>query len=173
MNYTQAVRTYHIKPFWDNEYQHLDYRHEPFNDPVSVNQWISQGFGSKICGLLCDMKSQQPRWNDRIIKYFTDMGWKDIGTSYYRMTSGTVMPEHSDLYKRYIEIFSLQGREHDIRRALIFLEDWKPGHYFDCMGQTFIPWQAGTVVEWTYATPHTAANVGFADRYTLQITGHL
>jgi hypothetical protein len=32
-------------------------------------------------------------------------------------------------------------------------------------------WQAGDVVEWTYDTPHLAANMGIDPRYTLQITG--
>jgi hypothetical protein len=83
------------------------------------------------------------------------------------------MPEHSDLYKRYIELFDLQGQEHRIRRALVLLEDWQPGHYLEIMGEPIVKWQAGTVVQWDYDTPHMAANIGIEDRYTLQITGHL
>lgn len=167
-----SFRTYRIEPFWDDEYRRLEYTREPFNDPESVNLWINQGFGPKICGEMCDMRAQQPSWNHRFIEYFEQQGWKDVGTSYYKMTSGTVMPTHNDLYKAYIQRFGLQGREQSIRRALILLEDWQPGHYLDCMGQAFVHWQAGDVVEWTFDTPHTAANIGFADRYTLQITGH-
>ena len=65
------------------------------------------------------------------------------------------------------------GKEHTIRRALVLLEDWKSGHYLEAMGEPVVGWRAGQVVEWTYDTPHSAANVGFADRYTLQITGHI
>ena len=169
----RSCKRYHIDPFWDDEFKRLEYRHEPFNDPESVNQWISRGFGAKICGAMCDMRSPQPTWNHRFIEYFESQGWQDIGTSYYRMTSGTVMPEHSDRYVNYIKRFGLQGREHSVKRALVFLEDWKSGHYLDCMGQAVVHWRAGDVVEWTYDTPHTAANIGFEDRYTLQITGHL
>jgi len=168
----RSMEVYHIDPFWDDEYKHLEYSHEPFNDPNSVESWLSMGFSSKICGDMCDMKKQQPRWNERIIEYFKNRGWQDVGTSYYRMTPGTVMPMHSDLYRAYIKKFDLQGKENTIRRALILLEDWKPGHYLDCMGHAFVHWQAGDVVEWTYDTPHTAANIGFEDRYTLQVTGH-
>ena len=170
---THSFRTYHIERFWDDEFKSLEYRHEPFNDPESVNQWINQGFGAKICGAMCDMKSRQPSWNSKFVEYFEARGWKNIGTSYYRMTSGTVMPQHSDRYVNYVRRFDLEGREHTVNRALILLEDWKPGHYLDCMGQAFVHWRAGDVVEWTYDTPHTAANIGFEDRYTLQITGHL
>ena len=170
---THAYSTYHIDRFWDDEFKTLDYHHEPFNDPESVNRWVSLGFGPKICGAMCDMKKPQPSWNHRFVEIFEARGWKDIGTSYYRMTAGTVMPEHSDRYVAYVRRFNLEGQEHKIRRALVLLEDWKQGHYLDCMGDPFVKWRAGDVVEWTFDTPHTAANIGTADRYTLQITGHL
>jgi hypothetical protein len=83
------------------------------------------------------------------------------------------MPVHRDLYKRYIELFDLQGREQSIRRALVLLEDWQSGHYLEVVGQPYVKWSAGTAVEWEYDAPHMAANIGLADRYTLQITGHV
>lgn len=169
----RKFRTYHINPFWDDEFKYLEYVHEPFNDPDSVARWIGMGFQAKITGDMCDMRSRQPTWNHQFVEFFESRGWQDIGTSYYRMTPGTVMPEHNDLYKSYIKRFDLQGQEHTINRALILLEDWQPGHYLDCLGQAFVHWRAGDVVEWTYDTPHTAANIGYTDRYTLQITGHL
>ena len=101
------------------------------------------------------------------------MGWKDIGTSYYRMGTGTILPTHSDLYMRYIDIFKLQGQEHDIRRAIVFLEDWRPGHYFEGNSRPTVNWHAGDVIEWAYDAPHMAANLGPTPRYTLQITGHV
>ena len=70
-------------------------------------------------------------------------------------------------------IFKLQGREHTIRRALLLLEDWKPGHYLEVAGQPYVNWAAGKTVEWYYDTPHMAANLGLEPRYSLQITGHL
>jgi hypothetical protein len=169
----QQFKTYHIDRFWDDEFKKLDYCFETFNDPDMLRKWNDHGFTNKICGDMCDMRSPQPSWNHRFIQYFEALGWQDIGTSYYRMRSGTVMPTHSDLYKAYVQRFDLQGQEHTIHRALILLEDWQPGHYLDCMGQAFVHWKAGDVVEWTYDTPHTAANIGWDDRYTLQITGHL
>ena len=170
---THAFKTYHIEPFWDNEFKTLQYHNEPFNDPVTVTKWKNQGFDALFTGDLCDMRFAQPSWNFKFVDIYRKQGWKDIGTSYYRMRSGTVLPLHSDLYKTYIKKFKLQGLEHTICRALVFLEDWKPGHYLDCMGRAFVHWQAGDVVEWTYDTPHTAANIGCEDRYTLQLTGHL
>lgn len=166
------VTKYQLDPFWDDEFKRLNYVQEPFNDPASVNQWLNQGYQSKIVGAMCDMRQQQPTWNNKFIQHFEQLGWKDIGTSYYRMQTGTVMPVHSDLYKKYVERFNLQGQEQTISRALVLLEDWKPGHYLEVMGVAYTNWRAGQVVEWVYDTPHMAANIGLEDRYTLQITGH-
>lgn len=166
-------KIYHIEKFWDDEFKTLDYIREPFNDPDSVNHWIYLGFGPKIVGEMCDMRCPQPSWNQRFIDIYESMGWRDVGTSYYRMTPGTIMPEHRDLYKAYVQKFSLQGQEHNIRRAVIFLEDWQSGHYLECQGHPVTGWRAGDAVEWIYDVPHSAANIGMTDRYTLQITGHI
>ena len=170
---TPAAFKYHLDRFWDDEFKTLDYIQEPFNDPASVDLWLSQGYHNKICGDLCDMRHRLPAWANTFIKIYTEMGWKDIGLAFYRMPTGTVMPVHSDLYKRYVELFNLQGKEQSIRRALVLLEDWKPGHYLEVEGRPYVEWKAGTTVEWVYSTPHSAANIGLEDRYTLQITGHL
>jgi uncharacterized protein YijF (DUF1287 family) len=88
------------------------------------------------------------------------------------MDTGTVLPDHKDLYKKYIELFNLQGQENWIYRAIIFLEDWQSGHYAEYDYDPFVNWRAGDCVIWRYDTPHMAANIGLLPRYTLQITGH-
>jgi hypothetical protein len=170
---THCIHKYQLYPFWDNEYIQLRYVNEPFNDKILQTQWISQGYANQFTGDMCDMRSPQPAWNQRFIDMFNEQGWQDVGTSYYRMNTGTVLPTHGDLYKKYIELFNLQGREHTIRRAVIFLEDWQPGHYAEYMDEAYVNWRAGAVVEWIYDTPHLAANMGPTPRYTLQITGHV
>ena len=169
---THAVTKYHIPAFWDDEFKRLDYINETFNDSESVERWLALGFPGKFTGEMCDMRSTQPSWNNTIIEIFDQMGWQDIGTSYYRMTPGAVLPTHQDTYKKYVELFDLVGQEQTIHRAVIFLEDWKPGHYLEVMDEPVTKWLAGDVVEWYYDTPHMAANVGSAPRYTLQVTGH-
>ena len=162
-----------IDPFWDDEYLHLDYEEEAFNNPLDTERWLKMGYRCNFVGAMCDMRKPQPSWNYQFIKIFQEMGWKDIGTSYYRMGTGTILPTHSDLYLRYIDIFKLQGQEQKIRRAIVFLEDWRPGHYFEGADQPTVNWRAGDVIEWAYDAPHMAANLGPDPRYTLQITGHL
>jgi hypothetical protein len=166
-------KIYSLDVFWDDEFKHLDYIQEPFNDSEDVKRWMAQGYQPKICGARADMKGRQPSWNHLFIDYFSAMGWKDIGTSYYIMTSGTVMPVHQDRYVKYVKLFGLEGQEYNIRRALVMLEDWQSGHYLEVQGDPVVKWRAGTVIEWIYDVPHMAANIGLENRYTLQITGHL
>lgn len=170
---THEIFKYFIDVFWDNEFKHLDYVNEDFNDTNMVKQWIDAGYCKKFTGNMCDMRCPQPSWNHRFIKIFSELGWKDVSTSYYRMDTGTVLPTHSDLYVKYIDLFDLQGQEHKIRRAIVFLQDWQPGHYAEYMNEPFVKWTAGTVIEWPYDTPHMAANLGLTPRYTLQVTGHI
>ena len=169
---THVVTKYQLDKFWDDEFKTLDYIREPFNDPFAVTDWIRHGYSGPFTGELCDMRHQLPSWNHKFIELYESMGWKDVGVAYYRMPTGTVMPEHSDLYKRYIEVFDLQGQEQTIIRALVLLEDWKSGHYLEVLGSPIVNWSAGQVIEWNYDAPHMAANIGLEDRYTLQITGH-
>jgi len=172
---TQDYNRYLVTPFWTKEsYQSLNYIKEEFNDPEQVAEWQLLGYDvSRLTGEMCDMRQPQPIWNDRIVQQFQRYGWKDVGTSYYRMMPGTVLPDHRDRYTRYIELFDLAGQEHTIRRAIVFLEDWHSGHYAECCGDPVVNWTAGTVVEWKFDAPHMAANLGTEPRYTLQITGHL
>jgi hypothetical protein len=119
------------------------------------------------------MRHTLPDWSSRIVEIYQGLGWKNIGLSFYRMPTGTILPVHQDLYKRYIDLFDLAGKEYTIHRALIFLEDWKSGHYIEVAGQARCGWRAGYTVQWMYDVPHMAANIGLEDRYTLQVTGHL
>lgn len=168
---TPAPFKYHLTPFWDDEFKRLGYIQEPFNDPASVDLWLKQGYTDKITGDLCDMRHRLPEWTNRFFKIYQEFGWNDIGLAFYRMKTGTVMPVHSDVYKRYIELFNLQGKETRIRRALVLLEDWQSGHYLEVANKPYVNWKAGDTVEWSYDEPHSAANIGLEDRYTLQITG--
>ena len=167
------VHKFQLTPFWDQSYKSLHYMCESFNNTEQLDLWIKQGYTSRFTGDMCDMRHAQPTWNQRFIDIFAGQGWQDIGTSYYRMGTGTVLPTHNDLYVKYIDLYNLQGREHTIRRAIVFLEDWQPGHYAEYEGQAFVNWRAGAVVEWCYDAPHMAANLGPTPRYTLQITGHV
>jgi hypothetical protein len=171
LNY--QVTQFNIPVFWDDEYTRLDYVNEPFNDTWQTHVWQGQGYSGRFTGDMCDMRSPQPSWNHRFVELFAMMGWQDIGTSYYRMGTGTILPTHQDRYVKYIQLYDLENKKESIRRAIVFLEDWSSGHYAEYADQPLVGWTAGTVVQWNYDTPHMAANMGIRHRYTLQITGHV
>ena len=164
---------FNLEPFWDEEYKNLQYKKEQFNDPVTMIEWEDAGFRGPFGGHMCDMRFAQPSWNKQIISFFASLDWKDIGTSYYRMDPGSVLPTHIDLYLKYIDLFNLQGQEHKIRRAVIFLEDWQSGHYAECCYTPYTEWIKGFTLIWDWDAPHMAANLGKVPRYTLQVTGHV
>ena len=83
-----------IDCFWDDQYKHLDYTVEEFNNPDDVELWFQQGYRCKFTGAMCDMRSPQPTWNQQFIDHFARLGWRDIGTSYYRMDTCTILPVH-------------------------------------------------------------------------------
>lgn len=165
--------SFNIVPFWDGEYKTLHYIKEKFNDPDTQIKWEDAGFRGPFGGWMCDMRQPQPTWNQKFIDFFTTLGWKNIGTSYYRMDPGSSLPEHVDTYKKYIELFDLYEQETAIRRAVIFLEPWQSGHYAECNGVPYTNWIAGSTLMWNWNAPHIAANFGMTPRYTIQITGHL
>lgn len=168
---THAVVKSHISKFWDDEFKNLTYVDESFNDNANVERWLAQGYANKFTGAMCDMRQAQPSWNHLFVTTFEAQGWHNVSTSYYKMSTGTILPTHQDLYLRYIDVFKLHGQQQRIRRAVMFLEDWQPGHYAEYMDRPYTAWHAGDIVEWPYDTPHMAANMGPTPRYTLQITG--
>jgi len=167
------TKHFNIEKFWDEEYKILDYTKEKFNDPETQIVWEDAGFRGPFGGCMCDMKKSQPQWNYKFVNFFHNMGWRDIGTSYYKMDPGSSLPCHVDTYQRYIELFDLKGKEDTIRRAVVFLEPWQSGHYAECHGVPYTNWAAGFTLVWEWNAPHIAANMGMTSRYTLQITGHV
>jgi hypothetical protein len=151
----------------DNSFLTLTYINEPFNDPNTLKEWKNIYGDIFSTGEMADYKQSQPAWTGDVIKY---LQLNLAGSSYYRMKPGKILPYHRDTYKRYIEHFDITEPS-VIHRAIIFLEDWKPGHVFEIDGYPITNYRAGTFVQWNYDTAHMAANLGLYNRYTLQITG--
>jgi len=161
----------HIASWWGLKHRDLTYINELFNDSESVAKWRSLGYTQKrFTGDMYDMRFDQPDWYEGFEAYFKT--WKNIGWSVYCMTPGIVLPKHSDLYTRYKRVHELPDSK-NIWRAVIFLEDWQSGHYFELDNTPITQWKAGNFVAWNADVEHLAANMGTTDRYTLQLTGHL
>jgi hypothetical protein len=155
-------------PWWTNQHRFLPYINEPFNDSASLAKWKELGYTqTRFTGDMYDMRNSEPTWIDPFRQYFP---WQHFSWSVYRMGPGTTLPNHSDTYDKFREIYNVHDTN-KIFRAIVFLENWQSGHYFEINEDPVVEWAAGETVIWQYDTRHLAANIGSTDRYTLQITG--
>ena len=163
-----------IKPFWDDEYKDLDYRKEVFNDEYAIDEWRKQGYDNDVdyfSGKMANHYDPLPSWHNKILDWVEEeFHLKDVGCCYYRMDTNDIIPNHSDAYNVYTKKFNC--KQEDVYKILVFLEDWKSGHYFEYEGKPIVNWKAGDWAMWIGDTRHFAANIGTEYRYTLQITGH-
>ena len=163
-----------IKPFWGDEYKKLDYRKEIFNDEYAIDEWRKQGYDNDVdyfSGKMANHYDPLPSWHNKILDWVEEeFQLKDVGCCYYRMDTNDIIPNHSDAYNVYTKKFNC--KQEDVYKILVFLEDWKSGHYFEVEGNPFIEWKSGDYISWVGNTEHFAANIGTEYRYTLQITGH-
>ena len=150
------------------EYKNLTYINKPFNDRDTIERWKSLGHNyEKYTGLMRDQSQQLPDWCFNVLE---QIPLQNSLITLYCMTPGTIMPEHSDAFVKYREILSLKETD-NVGRAVIFLEDWKSGHYFEIDETPIVDWKKGEYVLWKNDTPHMAANLGKENRYTMQVTG--
>jgi len=159
----------HVDPWWKHEHRDLDYHNEPFNNPADLDRWRKMGYThTKFTGDMYDMRNPAPKGFDidRLQEHFN---FEHLSWSFYKMTTGTVLPEHVDTFKRFKTLHDCEGKI--IVRALVMLEDWKPGHYLDLAVLNMNPLSAGDYAICEEPVPHSASNIGIEDRYTLQITG--
>jgi UDPglucose 6-dehydrogenase len=150
-----------IGRFWEaDSYKNLEYTKKLAPD-INGKVWDENQYGS-----LYDGTNPMPEW----INYFEGMfGLKNQTYTFYKMSPGETMPTHIDHYRTYQKLFDVEYKS--VRRVLIMLENWKPGHYLEIDGQGIVNWVAGDWFMWESDVPHAAANIGTDDRYTLQITG--
>ena len=150
------------------DYKNLDYINKPFNNQKTIEKWKSLWHNyEKYTGLMRDQSQQLPDWCFNVLE---QIPLQNSLITLYCMTPGTIMPEHSDAFVKYREILSLKETD-NVGRAVIFLEDWKSGHYFEIDETPIVDWKKGEYVLWKNDTPHMAANLGKENRYTMQVTG--
>jgi hypothetical protein len=63
--------------------------------------------------------------------------------------------------------------EENDTRYLIFLEDWKPGQWWQFNDETYTKWKAGTVLHFDFNKPHGSANASGFPRTIMQISHKL
>lgn len=154
---------------WNKSFKNLEYMKQPVTQ-TEIDDWKSKGYyHDNFTGNMYDSKNTMPAWVEGIGEFFPQLLNKTY--TIYRMDTLEVMPTHVDHFRRYCKIFNVDRSK--VRRALVFLEDWKPGHYFEVAGKGVVNWKAGDYCMWEPDVDHAASNIGIEPRYTLQITGHV
>jgi hypothetical protein len=156
-----------INPFWDDSYKNYQYIRRPALQE-EIDKWVSMGYDPSVSftGGMYDNKNPMPAWVNNFQKI---LPLKNQTYTFYKMLTLDVMPEHVDHFKTYMRVFNAEFK--NICRALIMLEDWRPGHYLEINKTGIINWKAGDYFFWESNVPHGASNIGTDPRYTLQITG--
>tara|TARA_A100001011_G_scaffold136693_1_gene144143 strand:+ start:8941 stop:9432 length:492 start_codon:yes stop_codon:yes gene_type:complete len=83
-----------------------------------------------------------------------------------KVEPGQTIPHHVDKH------FKLKQEHGDgiSHRYLIFLEDWKRGHYYEVHDQPFTKWRKGDWVKFGIDDWHLAGNMGDEPFYSAQVT---
>ena len=154
-----------VPKIWDDEYKKFDYVRQPITGE-EADTWRSQGYTHETTtGKMYDSRNPMPDWVNTIANL---MNLRNPGFVFYRMDTLDIMPTHVDHFNTYCRVFNKDRKE--VRRAIVFLEDWKPGHYFQIDNVGVVNYKAGEYVLWAPDVPHAASNIGVEPRYTLQIT---
>jgi hypothetical protein len=158
----------HVNPWWDSSFKDLNYIHYPLKNTHDLDRWLQEGYsGFTLNGGLYNMSQEMP---DYAQPFFTLFDWSNVGLAFYKMNTMEALPLHQDSYTGYIKMFDITNAN-QVWRSIVFLEDWKSGHYFEIDGSAHVNWRAGDYVLWNNDVPHYAANIGLEPRYTMQITG--
>lgn len=161
-------KTGHVDSWWDDSFKHLNYEIPELTNTYDIIEWDKQGFsGFKYGGGIYNMKNHLPDYAKPFLSLFN---WKNVSLQFFILKTMWAVPPHSDGYPGYLKRNNIDNINH-VCRAVVFLEDWKSGHYLEVDGNPIVDWQAGDWVWWRGDTPHYAANIGLENRYTLQITG--
>lgn len=158
----------HVGRFWSHDdYKKFAYVRQPLMES-EIDEWKSKGYDyvKSFSGSMYDNRNVMPEWVYRFDKIFN---FKNMTYNFYKMSQLEIMPEHVDHFQTYMKLFNVQYK--NIRRILVMLDDWKPGHYLEIDGIGFVNWIAGDYFIWESDVRHAASNIGTEDRYTLQITG--
>lgn len=161
----------HMGKYWDESFKNLPYVKQGVTDE-EIEAWEKLGYSSNhlksYTGHMYDNSKPMPQWIERLANSF---GMYNQSYTFYRMDTCEIMPVHSDHFRTYCRINNCTTD--DVYRAVMMLEDWKPGHYFELDGVGYVNWKAGDWFRWRGNVPHAASNIGPEPRYTLQITGML
>jgi hypothetical protein len=108
---------------------------------------------------------------DTFKKMAASLGLKDPVSRVHLQGPGNMLSMHVDFLKTKTSMKAYKD-PNAIRRFAVMLTDWKFGQVFQFGTHTWTNWRAGDCVTWNWSDmPHATCNMGYEDRYMLQLTG--
>lgn len=114
-----------------------------------------------------------PAWITRIADYIKDNhGLHNIVCTITRQNPGNSLPPHVDMYCTYREEKGIGVEDaKNIIRYLVFLEDWKTGHFLQFGNSVCCYWKKGDCITWKNGLRHLSTNAGTEPKFAMQVTG--
>jgi hemerythrin len=107
-----------------------------------------------------------------IIEYAKLHFQENYSITMIKQMPGHFIPRHKDKHYKF-KSKNKSCNHKKILRYCIFLEDWKPGHYFEYDDKPIKPWSRGDIIVLEPGVYHRSVNAGTVPKYTAQITGLL
>jgi hypothetical protein len=106
-----------------------------------------------------------PDWTYDIAKLLPQV-FKNYVASITKIDPGQTVPWHQDKHYVLQEKFG----SGDTSRFLVFLEDWKTGHYFEIHNQPIVKWKRGDYLHFQRKDWHLSGNMGLEPFFSAQVT---
>jgi len=155
----------------EREYSLLD--DMSYNDALGKEQQAHAQFGYTVHNTrIWKTTNREPKltfaWEQDIIQ---QLPLDHAVATVTRQRCGQVLPWHQDRF------YMLRKRHPDdtrpVWRFLLFLEDWKIGHFLQAGDSVIHHWQRGDCIVWQPDTWHLSGNIGCETKWTCNITGFL
>jgi hypothetical protein len=118
-------------------------------------------------------RETNPAWITDIADYIRDNhGLTNIVCTITRQNPGNSLPPHVDMYCTYREEKDIPVEDaNNVIRYLVFLEDWKTGHFLQFGNSVCCYWEKGDCISWDNGLRHLSTNAGTEPKFAMQITG--
>lgn len=151
-----------------SDYIDLNYKKATINQNL-LEQYIQAGHSTEfMCFYNYFEPNPLPRSVEKIREHFSHMDHVSLAINFCR--PGQYLPLHQDFYQKWSELNGIKNIE-KIFRAVVMLEDGKPGQILQINDHCHTMWKQGDYMSWIGATPHAIYNFSQFDRYAVQVTG--
>lgn len=127
--------------------------------------------------VFCRADASEVRLFKLMAGYF---GMMDNQIKFHNQRTGQMLHTHIDNFaarperENSFKVTEMDTNPDSMRRFAVMLADWELGQIFQLGNANFTHWKAGDCITWEWQDiPHATANMGWADRPMLQVTGRV